>query len=183
MFYSNIRLHPKLKDGKYGVYFRNCYNETDGIFLPVSTDLKVEFGGFKSDLSVRIFDDIPAILPERNNSLFLLLSTVHDPNSIGAGVLGYLGTQNIDFVCRPYIRKYGAEKFYIIRANENNVFRVTWGDGDGRSNQTFYFVKNKKVIVIQQYENVQRMMREMDLQLPVHKRTGLRYDFNEWRYV
>ena len=183
MFYSNIRLQPRSKGGKYGLFFEDCQIERDDLFLPVSEDLKTEFGGFKGDLNIRVFNDIPFILPERSTGLFLLLATTRDPSEKGHGKLEYLGTQSIDFVCRPYIRKFGTEKIYIVRANGENAFKVTWGGERGKGSQTFYFVKNKKVIAIQQYEGVQRMLNEINIHPPIHRRSRNLYDLNEWRSI
>ena len=187
MLYSNVLLVPKMRYGKYGVFFKTCNNDSQGIFLPVNKEILYNIEGTKLNLNIELVYGVPRIATKMCQDLYMILATEHDTRSPNHGIFAYLKSQNVEFVGRKYFLKQGREQFYIIKAKDGNVFRIVWGD-DGRDPTiTYYLVDGGKVYTITEREGVEKLYQEHNMTMPFHfqicRGNRIRLNHDEWCWL
>ena len=188
MLYTNVKLRPQKKDGKYGIFFKTCVNDSHGLFLPVSPEILYDIDGLKRNLNIEIRDGVPTIVTRMCMEFYMILATEHDIDSPSHGIFGYLQNQNIEFIGRKYFQAQGgAEQCYIIKAKNEDIFRITWGDGGPHASSTYYLVDKKNVDTVTEFEGVDRMYRKHGLERPftyqICSKGYRKLDTNEWRFM
>ena len=187
MLYTNVVLRPQEKDGKYGVFFKTCRNDSHGLYLPVSKEILYNIYGMKRNLNIEIIDGAPTIVTKSCQDFYVLLATEHSTDSPNHGIFGTLRSQNVDFIGRRYFRDQGSEQFYIIKVKDQDVFRITWGDGCRGESSIYYLVHNKDIETTTEYDGAEELYQRLNLKMPFHykvcQKNMRRIIFDEWLLI
>ncbi len=186
MIYTNVPLAVETRNGKHGVFFNSCAGFGRDVFLPVSDEILYDINGFKRNLNIEIIEGIPTIVTRMSIDFYLILAVNHCLDSAMVGILGYPRSQKTEFIGENYFRSLGSEKLFIIRSKDQNIFRITWGDGDYNSSSNYYFVKNKRVDVTTEREGAEKLYEKHGLEMPFRYKTCCyncrRIDLSEWSF-
>ncbi len=175
MFFINITTEVVAKKLKFGTIEGISLGEhgrgRQQIFLPTPQGMEGAVGGLRTDLTIGLTKaGKPRINRVKDKDIYLALSTERGYTRRGNGVIKTPVSQTVELIARGNgadgdAGRIGYWDVVLVKANEGDVFRVTWGGSGYDYEPTFYVVHNNQVFEADQQE-VEDLYESLDLEMP-----------------
>ncbi len=161
------------------------------IFLPTPKELEGAVGGLRSDLTIGLTKaGKPRINHGKDKDMYLALSTERGYTRRGNGVVKTPVGQTVELIARGNgadgdAGRIGYWDVILVKANEGDVFRVTWGGSGYGYEPTFYVVHNGQVFEADQQE-VEDLYESLGLDMPfslTFEERRMVVDLEEWKTI
>ena len=141
------------------------------VFLPTPQGLEGAVGGWRTDLTIGLSKaGKPRINRSKDKDMYLALSSERGYTRRGNGIIKVPVGQTVELIARGNgadgdAGRIGYWDVVLIKANEGDVFRVTWGGSGYGYEPTFYVVHNNQVFEADQQE-VEDLYENLGLEMP-----------------
>lgn len=161
------------------------------IFLPTPKELEGAVGGLRSDLTIGLTKaGKPRINRGKDKAMYLVLSTERGYTRRGNGIVKTPVGQTVELIARGNgadgdAGRIGYWDVILVKANEGDVFRVTWGGSGYGYEPTFYVVHNGQVFEADQQE-VEDLYESLGLDMPFSlsfEDSRMVVDLEEWKTI
>ena len=161
------------------------------IFLPTPKELEGAVGGLRSDLTIGLTKaGKPRINRGKDKAMYLVLSTERGYTRRGNGIVKTPVGQTVELIARGNgadgdAGRIGYWDVILVKANEGDVFRVTWGGSGYGYEPTFYVVHNGQVFEADQQE-VEDLYESLGLDMPFSlsfEDSRMVVDLEEWTTI
>lgn len=161
------------------------------IFLPTPKELEGAVGGLRSDLTIGLTKaGKPRINRGKDKAMYLVLSTERGYTRRGNGIVKTPVGQTVELIARGNgadgdAGRIGYWDIILVKANEGDVFRVTWGGSGYGYEPTFYVVHNGQVFEADQQE-VEDLYESLGLDMPFSlsfEDSRMVVDLEEWKTI
>lgn len=161
------------------------------IFLPTPQGLKGAVGGLRTDLTIGLSKaGKPRINHGKDKDMYLALSTERGYTRRGNGIVKTPVGQTVELIARGNgadgdAGRIGYWDVILVKANEGDVFRVTWGGSGYGYEPTFYVVHNGQVFEADQQE-VEDLYESLGLDMPfslTFEERRMVVDLEEWKTI
>lgn len=161
------------------------------VFLPTPKGLKDAVGGLRTDLTIGLSKaGKPRINRSKDNDMYLTLSSERGYTRRGNGVIKVPVGQTVELIARGNgadgdAGRIGYWDVVLVKANEGDVFRVTWGGSGYGYEPTFYVVHNNQVFEADQQE-VEELYESLGLDMPFKlsfEERRMVVDLEEWKTI
>ena len=195
MLFLNKSTEVSAREFKFGVVNGIALGEhgrgRQQIFLPTPKDLEGSIGGLRSDLTIGLSKaGKPRINREKDKDIYLALSSERGYTRRGNGVVKVPASQTVELIARGNgadgdAGRIGYWDVVVVKTNEGDVFRVTWGGSGYGYEPTFYMVHNGQVFEADQQE-VEDLYESIGLKMPVSltfEERRMVINLEEWKTV
>ena len=195
MFFINKTTEVVAKKLKFGTIEGISLGEhgrgRQQIFLPVPHGLEGSIGGLRTDLTIGLSKaGKPRINRSKNKDMYLTLSSERGYTRRGNGVIKVPVGQTVELIARGNgadgdAGRIGYWDVVLVKANEGDVFRVTWGGSGYGYEPTFYVVHNNQVFEADQQE-VEELYESLGLDMPFKlsfEERRMVVDLEEWKTI
>ena len=175
MFFINKTTEVVAKKLKFGTIEGISLGEhgrgRQQIFLPVPHGLEGSIGGLRPYLTIGLTKaGKPRINRGKDKDIYLALSTERGYTRRGNGVVKTPVGQTVELIARGNgadgdAGRIGYWDVVLVKANEGDVFRVTWGGSGYSYEPTFYVVYNNQVFEADQQE-IEELYESLGLEMP-----------------
>ena len=175
MLFINRAVEVATREFKFGTITGIALGEhgrgRQQIFLPTPQGLEGAIGGLRSDLTIgRSKAGKPRINRGKDKDMYLVLSSERGYTRRGNGVIKAPVGQTVERIARGYgadgdAGRIGYWDVVLVKANEGDVFRVTWGGSGYGYEPTFYVVHNGQIFEADQQE-VEDLYESLGLKMP-----------------
>lgn len=175
MLFINRAVEVATREFKFGTITGIALGEhgrgRQQIFLPTPQGLEGAIGGLRSDLTIgRSKAGKPRINRGKDKDMYLVLSSERGYTRRGNGVIKAPVGQTVERIARGYgadgdAGRIGYWDVILVKANEGDVFRVTWGGYGYGYEPTFYVVHNGQIFEADQQE-VEDLYESLGLKMP-----------------
>lgn len=161
------------------------------IFLPTPKGLEGAVGGLRSDLTIGLSKaGKPRINRGKDKDIYLALSTERGYTRRGNGVVKTPVGQEVELIARGNgadgdAGRIGYWDVILVKANEGDVFRLTWGGSGYNYEPTFYVVHNGQVFEADQQE-IEELYESLGLKMPfslTFDKRRMVVDLEEWKTI
>ena len=161
------------------------------IFLPTPKELEGAVGGLRSDLTIGLTKaGKPRINRGKDKAMYLVLSTERGYTRRGNGIVKTPVGHTVELIARGNgadgdAGRIGYWDVILVKANEGDVFRVTWGGSGYGYEPTFYVVHNGQVFEADQQE-VEDLYESLGLDMPFSlsfEDSRMVVDLEEWKTI
>ncbi len=161
------------------------------IFLPTPKGLEGAVGGLRPYLTIGLTKaGKPRINRGKDKDMYLALSTERGYTRRGNGVVKTPVGQTVELIARGNgadgdAGRIGYWDVVLVKANEGDVFRVTWGGSGYDYEPTFYVVHNGQVFEANQQE-VEDLYESLGLEMPfslTFDKRRMVVDLEEWKTI
>ena len=141
------------------------------VFLPTPQGLEGAVGGLRTDLTIGLSKaGKPRINRSKDKDMYLALSSERGYTRRGNGIIKAPVSQTVELIARGNgadgdAGRIGYWDVVLVKANEGDVFRVTWGGSGYGYEPTFYVVYNNQVFEADQQE-VEELYESLGLEMP-----------------
>ena len=190
MLYTNKELKVISREMKFGTVKGVAIGEygrgRHEIFLPTPKFLteEEEIKGLNPSLTIgKSQSGRPRIHAEKNDDMFLILSSERRYTRRGDGCIKAPKNQEIEMITRGNgadgaAGRIGSWDVVVVKAKDGDVFRVTWGGSGYGIDATFYVVFGGKVYVADQ-PDIEDLYENLGIEAPF----TLKYNEQEGRLV
>ena len=195
MFYINKTTEVTAREFKFGTVNGIALGEhgrgRQQIFLPTPQGLEGTIGELRTDLTIGLTKaGKPRINRIKDKDIYLVLSTERSYTRRGNGVVKTPASQTIELIARGNgadgdAGRIGYWDVVLVKANEGDVFRVTWGGSGYGYEPTFYVVHNGQVLEADQQE-VEDLYESVGLEMPFSlsfEERRMVVDLEEWKTI
>ena len=195
MFYINKTTEVTAREFKFGTVNGIALGEhgrgRQQIFLPTPQGLEGTIGELRTDLTIGLTKaGEPRINRIKDKDIHLVLSTERSYTRRGNGVVKTPASQTIELIARGNgadgdAGRIGYWDVVLVKANEGDVFRVTWGGSGYGYEPTFYMVHNGQVFEADQQE-VEDLYESVGLEMPfslTFEERRMVVDLKEWKTI
>lgn len=195
MFFINITTEVVAKKLKFGTIEGISLGEhgrgRQQIFLPVPHGLEGPIGGLRPYLTIGLTKSgKPRINRGKDKDIYLALSTERGYTRRGNGVVKTPVGQEVELITRGNgadgdAGRIGYWDVVLVKANEGDVFRVTWGGSGYGYEPTFYVIHNGQVLEADQQE-VEDLYESVGLEMPfslTFEERRMVVDLKEWKTI
>lgn len=195
MLFLNTTVEVIAREFKFGIVEGISLGEhgrgRQQIFLPTPQGLKGAVGGLRTDLTIGLSKaGKPRINHGKNKDMYLALSTERGYTRRGNGVVKTPVGQTVELIARGNgadgdAGRIGYWDVILVKANEGDVFRVTWGGSGYGYEPTFYVVHNGQVFEADQQE-VEDLYESLGLDMPfslTFEERRMVVDLEEWKTI
>lgn len=195
MFYINKTTEVTAREFKFGTVNGIALGEhgrgRQQIFLPTPQGLEGTIGELRTDLTIGLTKaGKPRINRIKDKDIYLVLSTERSYTRRGNGVVKTPASQTIELIARGNgadgdAGRIGYWDVVLVKANEGDVFRVTWGGSGYGYEPTFYVVHNGQVLEADQQE-VEDLYESVGLEMPfslTFEERRMVVDLKEWKTI
>ena len=195
MFYINKTTEVTAREFKFGTVNGITLGEhgrgRQQIFLPTPQGLEGTIGELRTDLTIGLTKaGKPRINRIKDKDIYLVLSTERSYTRRGNGVVKTPASQTIELIARGNgadgdAGRIGYWDVVLVKANEGDVFRVTWGGSGYGYEPTFYVVHNGQVLEADQQE-VEDLYESVGLEMPfslTFEERRMVVDLKEWKTI
>ena len=195
MFFINKTTEVVAKKLKFGTIEGISLGEhgrgRQQIFLPVPHGLEGSIGGLRPYLTIGLTKaGKPRINRGKDKDIYLALSTERGYTRRGNGVVKTPVGQTVELIARGNgadgdAGRIGYWDVVLVKANEGDVFRVTWGGSGYGYEPTFYVVHNGQVFEAEQQE-VEDLYESIGLEMPFNltfEERRMVVDLHEWKTI
>ena len=195
MFYINKTTEVTAREFKFGTVNGIALGEhgrgRQQIFLPNPQGLEGTIGELRTDLTIGLTKaGKPRINRIKDKDIYLVLSTERSYTRRGNGVVKTPASQTIELIARGNgadgdAGRIGYWDVVLVKANEGDVFRVTWGGSGYGYEPTFYVVHNGQVLEADQQE-VEDLYESVGLEMPfslTFEERRMVVDLKEWKTI
>lgn len=175
MLFLNRTIGIEAREFKFGTVAGIALGEhgrgRQQIFLPTPKELEGSIGGMRSDLTIGLSKSgKPRINRAKDKDIYLALSTERGYTRRGNGVVKVPVSQTVELIARGNgadgdAGRIGYWDVVLVKANEGDVFRVTWGGSGYGYEPTFYVVHNNQIFEADQQE-VEDLYENLGLEMP-----------------
>ena len=161
------------------------------VFLPTPKGLKDAVGGLRTDLTIGLSKaGKPRINRSKDKDMYLTLSSERGYTRRGNGVIKVPVGQTVELIARGNgadgdAGRIGYWDVVLVKANEGDVFRVTWGGSGYGYEPTFYVVHNNQVFEADQQE-IEELYESLGLDMPFKlsfEERRMVVDLEEWKTI
>ena len=132
----------------------------------------------------------PRINRGKDMDMYLALSSERGYTRRGNGVIKAPVSQTVELIARGNgadgdAGRIGYWDVILVKANEGDVFRVTWGGSGYNYEPTFYVVHNNQIFEADQQE-VEELYESLDLEMPFglsFEDSRMVVDLEEWNTI
>ena len=195
MLFLNTTVEVIAREFKFGIVEGISLGEhgrgRQQIFLPTPQGLKGAVGGLRTDLTIGLSKaGKPRINHGKDKDMYLALSTERGYTRRGNGIVKTPVGQTIELIARGNgadgdAGRIGYWDVILVKANEGDVFRVTWGGSGYGYEPTFYVVHNGQVFEADQQE-VEDLYESLGLDMPfslTFEERRMVVDLEEWKTI
>ncbi len=195
MLFLNTTVEVIAREFKFGIVEGISLGEhgrgRQQIFLPTPQGLKGAVGGLRTDLTIGLSKaGKPRINHGKDKDMYLALSTERGYTRRGNGVVKTPVGQTVELIARGNgadgdAGRIGYWDVILVKANEGDVFRVTWGGSGYGYEPTFYVVHNGQVFEADQQE-VEDLYESLGLDMPfslTFEERRMVVDLEEWKTI
>lgn len=195
MLFLNTTVEVIAREFKFGIVEGISLGEhgrgRQQIFLPTPQGLKGAIGGLRTDLTIGLSKaGKPRINHGKDKDMYLALSTERGYTRRGNGVVKTPVGQTVELIARGNgtdgdAGRIGYWDVILVKANEGDVFRVTWGGSGYGYEPTFYVVHNGQVFEADQQE-VEDLYESLGLDMPfslTFEERRMVVDLEEWKTI
>ena len=193
MLFLNTTVEVIAREFKFGIVEGISLGEhgrgRQQIFLPTPQGLEGAVGGLRTDLTIGLSKaGKPRINHGKDRDMYLALSTERGYTRRGNGVVKTPVGQTVELIARGNGADAGRIGYWdviLVKANEGDVFRVTWGGSGYGYEPTFYVVHNGQVFEADQQE-VEDLYESLDLDMPfslTFEERRMVVDLEEWKTI
>lgn len=195
MFFINKTTEVVVKKLKFGTIEGISLGEhgrgRQQIFLPVPHGLEGSIGGLRPYLTIGLTKSgKPRINRGKDKDIYLALSTERGYTRRGNGVIKVPVGQTVELIARGNgadgdAGRIGYWDVVLVKANEGDVFRVTWGGSGYNYEPTFYLVHKGQVLEADQQE-VEDLYESLGLEMPFKlsfEDSRMVVDLEEWKTI
>lgn len=195
MLYINKTVEVTAREFKFGAVNGIALGEhgrgRQQIFLPVPHGLEGPIGGLRPYLTIGLTKaGKPRINRGKDMDMYLVLSSERGYTRRGNGVIKVPVGQTVELIARGNgadgdAGRIGYWDVVLVKANEGDVFRVTWGGSGYGYEPTFYVVHNNQVFEADQQE-VEDLYESVGLEMPfslTFEERRMVVDLKEWNTI
>lgn len=195
MLFLNTTVEVIAREFKFGIVEGISLGEhgrgRQQIFLPTPQGLKGAVGGLRTDLTIGLSKaGKPRINHGKDKDMYLALSTERGYTRRGNGVVKTPVGQTVELIARGNgadgdAGRIGYWDVILVKANEGDVFRVTWGGSGYGYEPTFYVVHNGQVFEADQQE-VEDLYESLGLDMPfslTFEERRMVVDLEKWKTI
>ena len=195
MLFLNKAVGVEAREFKFGTL--NCIalgehgRGRQQIFLPTPKELEGAVGGLRSDLTIGLTKaGKPRINRGKDKAMYLVLSTERGYTRRGNGIVKTPVGHTVELIARGNgadgdAGRIGYWDVILVKANEGDVFRVTWGGSGYGYEPTFYVVHHGQVFEADQQE-VEDLYESLGLDMPFSlsfEDSRMVVDLEEWKTI
>ena len=161
------------------------------IFLPAPKGLEGAVGGLRPYLTIGLTKaGKPRINRGKDMDMYLALSSERGYTRRGNGVIKAPVSQTVELIARGNgadgdAGRIGYWDVVLVKANEGDVFRVTWGGSGYNYEPTFYVVLNNQIFEADQQE-IEDLYESLGLEMPFglsFEDSRMVVDLEEWKTI
>ena len=161
------------------------------VFLPTPQGLEGAVGGLRTDLTIGLSKaGKPRINRSKDKDMYLALSSERGYTRRGNGIIKVPVGQTVELIARGNgadgdAGRIGYWDVVLVKANEGDVFRVTWGGYGYGYEPTFYVVHNDQIFEADQQE-VEDLYESLGLGMPFSlsfEERRMVVDLEEWKTI
>lgn len=195
MLYLNKAVDVVTREFKFGAVNGIALGEhgrgRQQIFLPAPKGLEGVVGGLRIDLTIGLSKaGKPRINRGKDKDMYLALSSERGYTRRGNGVIKTPVGQTVELITRGNgadgdAGRIGYWDVVLVKANEGDVFRVTWGGSGYNYEPTFYVVHNGQVFEADQQE-IEELYESLGLKMPfslTFDKRRMVVDLEEWKTI
>jgi hypothetical protein len=195
MLYLNKAVDVVTREFKFGAVNGITLGEhgrgRQQIFLPAPKGLEGVVGGLRIDLTIGLSKaGKPRINRGKDKDMYLALSSERGYTRRGNGVIKTPVGQEVELIARGNgadgdAGRIGYWDVVLVKANERDVFRVTWGGSEYNYEPTFYVVHNGQVFEADQQE-IEELYESLGLKMPfslTFDKRRMVVDLEEWKTI
>lgn len=195
MLFLNRTIGIEAREFKFGTVAGIALGEhgrgRQQIFLPTPKELEGSIGGMRSDLTIGLSKSgKPRINRAKDKDIYLALSSERGYTRRGNGVIKTPVGQEVELIARGNgadgdAGRIGYWDVVLVKANEGDVFRVTWGGSGYGYEPTFYVVHNNQIFEVDQQE-VEDLYESLGLEMPfslTFDKRRMVVDLEEWKTI
>lgn len=175
MLYINKTTEATAREFKFGIVEGISLGEhgrgRQQIFLPTPQGLEGAVGGLRTDLTIGLTKaGRPRVNRGKDKDMYLALSSERGYTRRGNGVIKTPAGQTVELIARGNgadgdAGRIGYWDVVLVKANEDDVFRVTWGGSGYGYEPTFYVVHNNQIFEADQQE-IEDLYESLGLDMP-----------------
>ena len=195
MLYINKTVEVTAREFKFGAVNGIALGEhgrgRQQIFLPAPKGLEGAVGGLRPYLTIGLTKaGKPRINRGKDMDMYLVLSSERGYTRRGNGVIKVPVGQTVELIARGNgadgdAGRIGYWDVVLVKANEGDVFRVTWGGSGYNYEPTFYVVHNNQIFEADQQE-VEDLYESLGLDMPFSlsfEDSRMVVDLEEWKTI